>query len=347
MLTDDELKRRLQEHFVDGLVTVVGSGLSCAEGLPSMGELAETLISKIPSICSEGDISHWKNLEDLLQAGEALETAINKISLTPTLSKNIIQVTAEAVRKKENIVIFQRLTNKRKLKIEFVLERLSITHPKKVQIVTTNYDRLIEVACEKNGYWVDTGFCGRVSGKFDPQQSIKQGAIGVSQTKKAAKLIYPNLVKLSKPHGSLDWHAGDVGPFYSPLILDGCPLIITPGQHKYREGYELPFDTHIRRSSDAIDKASALLFIGYGFNDDHLQTHLQLQLKKKIPMLILTKDLSPNARKIINTSDKAIALSQNTNEGQTTVTMSNVEWNIPSSSLWDIEHFVKEVLSHD
>lgn len=30
------VKTRLQQHLTDGLVLVVGSGLSCAEGLPGM-----------------------------------------------------------------------------------------------------------------------------------------------------------------------------------------------------------------------------------------------------------------------------------------------------------------------
>ena len=38
-----EVKTRLQQHLSDGLVMVVGSGLSCAEGLPGMGELADHL----------------------------------------------------------------------------------------------------------------------------------------------------------------------------------------------------------------------------------------------------------------------------------------------------------------
>lgn len=41
------VKVRLQEHLSDGLVTIVGSGLSCAEGLPGMGELADHLLAEV------------------------------------------------------------------------------------------------------------------------------------------------------------------------------------------------------------------------------------------------------------------------------------------------------------
>jgi len=42
-----DLKLVLQRHFSDGLVTIVGSGLSCAEGLPGMAELATHLQSTL------------------------------------------------------------------------------------------------------------------------------------------------------------------------------------------------------------------------------------------------------------------------------------------------------------
>ena len=39
----DDLKRWLQKIFTDKLVIIVGSGLSCAEGLPSMWDLGKKL----------------------------------------------------------------------------------------------------------------------------------------------------------------------------------------------------------------------------------------------------------------------------------------------------------------
>ena len=53
----DKLKQYLQRHLTDGLVTVVGSGLSCAEGLPSMGALGDHLRCAIgPSKLDAADI---------------------------------------------------------------------------------------------------------------------------------------------------------------------------------------------------------------------------------------------------------------------------------------------------
>ena len=43
----DDLKRWLQAIFTDKLVIIVGSGLSCAEGLPGMWHLGEKSQMKI------------------------------------------------------------------------------------------------------------------------------------------------------------------------------------------------------------------------------------------------------------------------------------------------------------
>ncbi|WP_269078408.1 hypothetical protein [Mannheimia haemolytica] len=40
LLDEDELKKWLQTIFTDNLVIIVGSGLSCAEGLPGMGAIS-------------------------------------------------------------------------------------------------------------------------------------------------------------------------------------------------------------------------------------------------------------------------------------------------------------------
>jgi hypothetical protein len=44
------LKLYLQNSFTDGLLTIVGSGLSVAEGIPGMSDLALRLQEELPSM---------------------------------------------------------------------------------------------------------------------------------------------------------------------------------------------------------------------------------------------------------------------------------------------------------
>lgn len=93
-----------------------------------------------------------------------------------------------------------------------------------------------------------------------------------------------------KPHGCLSWHERLGKPYSIPnCTLDDC-LIITPGLNKCRKGYSEPFDTHRSRANAAIDQAQRYVKIGYGFGDDHLETHLVRQLKNDKSALILEQN---------------------------------------------------------
>ena len=48
----DTIKKLIQEFFQEGTVTIVGSGLSLAEGIPGMWELAKELQVKVPGMLS-------------------------------------------------------------------------------------------------------------------------------------------------------------------------------------------------------------------------------------------------------------------------------------------------------
>jgi hypothetical protein len=65
--------------------------------------------------------------------------------------------------------------------------------------------------------------------------------------------------------------------------------------NKFRSGYESPFDKHRERANEEIDRASRFLILGYGFNDDHLETHLKPKLRAGRPTLLITLQVSEAA----------------------------------------------------
>lgn len=343
----DALKKELQAIFSDGLVTVIGSGLSCAEGLPGMGALATELISKVPSAIPDADIPTWAAIEECLTS-EGLEGALLKHPPTDDIESAIIQFTSAFVLAKEQEAIAACVTGTRKLKIASLLPHISAATPKIAHIITTNYDRLIEFATESEGWGVDSMMVGRYWGKHDPELSSKLMIRDVSRGNKGAvRLIYRNHVKLFKPHGSLDWFMAGDTPMTSSMAFSSNPLIITPGVGKYKKGYGQPFDVHRERGNAAIDNASSILCIGYGFNDDHLQTHLSPKLKGGTRAVILTHSLSPNARTAVAQSPNCTALisSSDAKNPGTIVVRGTTETLVPSVEWWDVENFVKGVLT--
>ncbi len=83
-----EIKKRLQGHFTDGLVTIVGSGLSMASGLPGMEELAEHLIEVMGKRCKGEAQTQWEPIETELRKGIAIEEALKNIEVdNPVLER--------------------------------------------------------------------------------------------------------------------------------------------------------------------------------------------------------------------------------------------------------------------
>jgi SIR2-like domain len=343
----DELKKQLQAIFSDGLVTVIGSGLSCAEGLPGMDALAKELISKVPSEIPDPDKAIWAAIETCL-VSDSLEGALLKHTPTEAIELAILRITSNFIGTKERDVMVSCVTGTRKLKIASLLPHISAATPKIARIITTNYDRLIEFAAESEGWGVDSMMVGRYWGKHDPDLSDKLMVKGLANGNKGAvRLLYRNHIKLFKPHGSLDWFMAGDTPMTSSMAFSSDPLIITPGVGKYKKGYGQPFDAHRDRGNAAIDNASSILCIGYGFNDDHLQTHLSPKLKGGARALLLTHSLSLNAQTVVAQSPNCIALvnSADAKNPGTIVIRNATETLIPNVEWWCVENFVKGVLT--
>lgn len=343
-MNTDDLKRRLQSYFTDGLVVVVGSGLSCAEGLPGMGALANRLLTEVPKSVLPADQVAWEEVAAQLMTGAGLEAALHTITVSADLDTAIARVTADYIAEEETKVLADCLTNGRKLRFSRLLPHLSALASKQVVVVTTNYDRLIEFASEWGDWGVDTGFVGRLWGQHKPQESMMAFVNKLAKKGKSATLQYRNRIRLYKPHGSLDWFQSAHGPVCSALPLPGQRLLITPGAGKYRLGYEQPFDNHREGANTAVDRARALLCIGYGFNDDHLQTHITPRLKVGVPAILLTHSMTPAAEEVVRCSANVIALAHSDDPKGTVVVTQAGQEVLPDKRWWDLEHFIKEVL---
>jgi len=145
----------------------------------------------------------------------------------------------------------------------------------------------------------------------------------------------------------LDWYARNGRPvFYAGELPEVARLIITPGHNKFRNGYESPFDLHRSKANDAIDRASRFLVLGYGFNDDHLETHLSPSIRDGKPTLMLTWSLSDTARQLALNNRSVIALERAEVAGitGTAVIVEQNELFFPGVGMWDVDSFVSEVL---
>lgn len=340
------LKERLQNHFTDGLVTIIGCGLSTAEGLPDMAELAECLRIQIPNCIDNEELPVWNQIVALLDQGDNIEEAMIKRPPTASLEAQIVTISAEFLLEAEAKVIDEVLRGERILRFTELLPHM-LKPPSGIPVITTNYDRLIEIASEMVGLGVDTLFVGYHFGVINEKESKMSFCRSAALKKRShVTLRFADKILLLKPHGSLDWFLCNDEPIRCPLNLSQPRLLITPGLNKFRTGYDRPFDTHRDKANECIDHAMRFLVIGYGFNDDHLQTHLEPKLKEGASALVLVHSLSENARTLVGECDgmHAITAPNDPEKSGALYIDKHTEEFLPGPDLWDLGVFVKEVL---
>lgn len=344
-MTLDEIKKHLQSHFSDGLVTVIGSGLSCAEGLPGMGELADYLRATIGEGLGAADQAAWAEITPLIQT-KGLEGALQERAPTAALESAISIATGSMIAHRERLVIASVFNGVQQLRLTRLLGHM-LKPSSGLPFVTTNYDRLVEVAVEEAGIGADTMFVGRFVGSLNERESKLSFCRNVTYKKPNVTYHYRSRALICKPHGSLDWYLRKGKPVcYAGDLSDATRLIITPGQNKFRNGYDSPFDHHRAKANDAIDQASRFLFLGYGFNDDHLETHLSTAIKGGKPTLMLSRTLTPNAAAIALANASVTALEHHEEAGVvgTQLTFNKTQQFLPGLALWDVNSFIDEVL---
>ena len=149
----------------------------------------------------------------------------------------------------------------------------------KVNIFTINYDLLIERACEDLEIFVSNGFFGFHSRVFSPAAFKLDLHLDEDKPRHFAKNI--NLFKL---HGSISWrrtnelHKNPYGleeiQIRGDRVKSGAELnecIIYPIQTKKQHSLDLPYSELFRQFIENLHKpASALLIMGYGFLDEHI-----------------------------------------------------------------------------
>lgn len=340
------LKRLLQDHFTDGLVIIVGSGLSCAEGIPGMSALGDYLSSEMPKLISSSDQSLWKDIDKAIHT-QGLEAALLAHQASTDIEEKIVCCTVDLIKNAEKRTITDVFSGNRTLRLTKLLKSI-LTPNNGLPIITTNYDRLVEIAAEEAGIGADTLFFGSFAGKLDSKLSAMSFCRGADiNARKVIQWEFHRRALVYKPHGSLNWYERYGKPVAHEGDLNLQRLVITPGVNKFRSGYESPFDAHREAANRAIDKAKRFLIVGYGFNDDHLETHLHPRIQGGVPTVLLTHSLSENAKKLVKSNEHVLALSSGAhpNKKSTILNTQNTQTEYANMEIWDLGNFAEQVLN--
>lgn len=289
-MPDVNYHKQAQDYHKMAPVIILGSGASAAHGMSGMGALAKHLVAYTEvSGLSATELKVWEKFCHFLSDGVDLESALHRVAASEDLTSRIVKATWTLI-SSEDIEIFKRsLQDNTMFPLSRLLQHMFRSSLKKVNIITTNYDRLAEYACDQSRIHHYTGF---THGFF-------------RQLAATTEITSARRANIWKVHGSLDWFKSPLEDTVALSNIQGIPdnyepQIVTPGTQKYQKTHLEPFRSIINHADLAINEAGSYLCIGYGFNDEHIQPKLMVKcIRQKTPITIITYALSDSAKKLI------------------------------------------------
>lgn len=332
----EDVSKIAQSCFQNNPTIILGSGASMPNGLPSMGDLSAYIQKNInPDGKVEEDA--WLLVQTALGNGDHLEAALEGKTLPNSLLLKIVKLTWVCVNEKDFAQYLTLSANPAAFPLGVLLLALFKSTNPVVHIVTTNYDRMVEFACNSAGLLFQTGFTPGYLQKWE-----STGGVSFRRGPKSARVV-----KVWKVHGSLDWFrtADDrtVGlPVFTLPEDSHTPLIVTPGLNKFEKTHEDPFRSTINGADAALKNAAAFLCVGFGFRDQHIHPKLIERCREKnVPVVVLARTLTDEAKKFLNSKAGTNYLGiEAAGTGSRIFTSQYPDGNIiPDCSLWSLPEF--------
>jgi len=186
------------------------------------------------------------------------------------------------------VAVEEKRENAYRVLVNFLLSFASRTGNKeRLNIFTTNYDRLIEIGAELAGIHLMDRFVGTMMPIFRSSRlnlDIHYNPPGI----RGEPRYLEGVARLTKLHGSVDWvqngeeirriglpfGANSIDPYLQAPGLHGADalkLMIYPNSAKDRETSEYPYVELFRDFAASICRPnSTLVTYGYGFADEHI-----------------------------------------------------------------------------
>lgn len=337
----EHVLRKAQDCLSETPTTILGSGASVDYNIPSMQDLGTEALrfARNSQLLSPAQIS---DLESKIQ-NEGFEKAIDDLDLANEVRLGILKTIWQLIADADSKVLRRLTADSNILPLTRLYQHLFSSTNLTIDVISLNYDRLAEYAAEAAGFAHHTGF--------------HYGYLRKQATANTLR-IFENgrqlrTVRIWKVHGSIDWFRTDDGRVlaldegYSTSSL--TPLLVTPGNEKYRSTHQQPFRSIINQSDAAIDNAAAFLIVGYGFNDEHIQPKLIDSIQERnTPIIVLVRHLTLAGKRLLLERRVHDYLILEANENGTRVHCSDFdadEMVIPNCNLWKLDSFLTKAIS--
>ncbi|MBA6419736.1 SIR2 family protein [Pseudomonas sp. 5Ae-yellow] len=337
-MSAQNFEKQAQDYYNKAPLIILGSGASAAHGMSGMWQLSKHLVANTSvSGLSDDEIEAWERFCQVLDAGVDLESALHQVAVTVELTSRIVEATWSLINAEDIHIFNGSLQNQAMFPLSRLLGHMFKSSLTRLNIVTTNYDRLAEYACDQERIHHYTGFTHGFFRQLAPPNEIESA----------------RRVNIWKVHGSLDWFKSPLEDIVALSNIQEIPAnykpeIVTPGTQKYQTTHLEPYRSIINNADRAITAANSYLCIGYGFNDEHIQPKLMARCQRQnTPITIITCALSAAAKKLI-TDGKAqnyLAIERGATDDQSIVHSSLDKTPVTvEKNIWSLEGYLSLIM---
>lgn len=359
-LSETEARQHLRDFFREKPLVFFGTGLSCAlDSRFGMPALKDALLSNInENGLTDAQKIEWSNVKTKLLEKNDLENALNEVSNHGLLSQ-IVACTGRFISQLDKEHSYNIATKKSFWPGTMLIKKMVDTLSDKdciLHVLTPNYDLLFEYACESANITYTNGFIGCVHKRIDWSAAERS-----MQYKEASAFGKNNIryidkdkkhVRLHKVHGSLNYF------YHNDELIENNSwtwdppefaqrIIITPGLSKY-EVLQKYRQELLTRADSAISSSSSFLFLGYGFNDNHLEEYIKRKLISQASHgLIITRSINEKINTLLQGAKNLwVVCAEGDNSANSKIFNSQYDdWLIlPGVKIWDVQEFYSDIL---
>jgi hypothetical protein len=360
ILTEEVAFKKIRDFFREKPFLVFGTGMSCALDTKfGMHALQDELLLRMKEhSLNEEQNRQWEQVEQSLEDGLDLESSLDSVTDSDLL-KLITKVTGNFIASIDRKYAFSIANGEVEWPAISLIKRMVETLPEGdpiLHVLTPNYDMLFEYTCDCFRIPYTNGFTGGVERSTD-WDAVNRSLLIPQKTVygKRNKTVYKTQkhIRLYKVHGSLNYffHRGNVVEnnawMWDPPNY-ALRVIITPGLSKYETLHR--YRQELLKSADlAIDRSNHFLFLGYGFNDKHLEEYIKRKLVDQSCMgLIVTRDSNPRIESLLFEASNLwliCRLQEQGNDGTRIYNKQHSNWlNLPGRKIWDIQELTSFIL---
>lgn len=355
VLTEDVAIEAIRSFFREKPFLFFGTGMSCAlDNRFGMSALKDALIAQVPThSLTPTQTTEWGLVVSALQQGTDLESALNPVN-DQALLKTLAKVTGSFLAALDQEVAYCIAAGSTTWPATRLLKKLVDALPDNdsiLHVLTPNYDLLFEYACDFAGVPYTNGLFGGIERREDwsaVDRAMREPRKVVQGRKATTVYKHRKHARLYKVHGSLNYF------FHHNAVVENnawmwCPpdyaerVMITPGLSKY-QALQRYRQELLQYADSAIDKATHFLFLGYGFNDCHLEEYIKRKLiGQSSHGLILTRGSNERIEALLGQAENLwLVCATNGDAGEGTRIRNN---RYPSplvllgQELWDVRDF--------